>query len=72
MLTNTISAGRYFHMAETTHCHTHGDCEQTFVCSHLTEGTAGLGFNRGEPSDDDPLPNAWCEPERERNHDPPF
>ncbi|HEU4477625.1 MAG TPA: DUF2199 domain-containing protein [Pyrinomonadaceae bacterium] len=48
-------------MAETTHCHTHGDCEQTFVCSHLTEGTAGLGFNRGEPSDDDPLPNAWCD-----------
>ena len=48
-------------MAETIHCHNHGECEQTFVCSHLTEGAAGLGFNRGEPSEDNPFPNAWCD-----------
>jgi hypothetical protein len=48
-------------MADTIHCHTHGACEQTFVCSHLTEHVAGLGFNRGEPSEDDPFPDAWCD-----------
>ena len=48
-------------MAETIHCHNHGECEQTFVCSHLTESMAGLGFNCGEPSEEDPFPNAWCD-----------
>ena len=48
-------------MADTIHCHTHGDCDQTFVCSHLTESTAGLGFNCAESSDDDRFPNAWCD-----------
>jgi len=48
-------------MADTIHCDTHGACEQTFVCSHLTEDLAGLGFNRDEPSEDDPFPDAWCD-----------
>lgn len=48
-------------MVDTIHCHIHGDCEQSFVCSHLTEDAAGLGFHRAEPSADDPFPNAWCD-----------
>ena len=48
-------------MADTIHCDTHGDSDLTYVCIHLTEHAAGLGFNRGEPSEDDPFPNAWCD-----------
>ena len=48
-------------MAKTVHCHDHGECEEAFVCSHLTEGTAGLGFNSDEPSSDKPFPDAWCD-----------
>lgn len=48
-------------MADTIHCDTHGDSWQAFVCNHLAESEAGLGFNRGEPSEDDPFPNAWCD-----------
>ncbi len=47
-------------MSETVHCETHGECEEAFVCSHLAEGGAGLGFYRDEPSDDNPFPDAWC------------
>ena len=43
------------------HCDTHGDCDLTYVCIHLTEHAAGLGFNRGEPSEDEPYPDAWCD-----------
>ena len=48
-------------MADTIYCDTHGDRERSFVCSHLTEDAAGLGFNRGEPLADDPFPDAWCD-----------
>ena len=48
-------------MADTIHCETHGDCEPTFVCSHLAEHASGLGFNRNEPSEDDPYPDALCD-----------
>lgn len=48
-------------MANTTFCETHGDSEGSLVCSHLTEDVAGLGFNRREPLDDDPFPDAWCD-----------
>jgi hypothetical protein len=48
-------------MGNTIQCPTHGECEETFVCSHLVGKTAGLGFNRNEPSEDDPFPNAWCD-----------
>jgi hypothetical protein len=40
---------------------THGECEETFVCSHLVGRAAGLGFNRDEPSHDKPFPDAWCD-----------
>ncbi len=48
-------------MSETVHCDTHGETEQTFVCSHLAEPSHGLGFHRDVPSDDDAFPDAWCD-----------
>lgn len=48
-------------MTENVHCVTHGEAVQAFVCTHLTVETSGLGFNRNEPSDDDPFPDAWCD-----------
>jgi hypothetical protein len=42
-------------------CETHGECQEAFVCSHLIEGAAGLGFNREEPSEENPFPDAWCD-----------
>jgi hypothetical protein len=42
-------------------CATHGECDEAFVCSHLVGGSAGLGFNRAEPSADDSFPDAWCD-----------
>lgn len=42
-------------------CPTHGECQQTFVCGHLLGENAGLGFNRDEPSADNPFPDAWCD-----------
>ena len=48
-------------MADRIKCATHGDCLATFVCTHLTGESAGLGFNRNDPVDDDPFPDAWCE-----------
>lgn len=48
-------------MPNTINCHNHGECEETFVCSHLTERSAGLGFNRAEPSEENPFPDAWCD-----------
>lgn len=48
-------------MPNTIHCHNHGECQETFVCSHLTEGSAGLGFNCDEPTEEDPFPDAFCD-----------
>jgi hypothetical protein len=48
-------------MADKIQCATHGECNQTFVCSHLVGESAGLGFNRNEPTEDDPFPDAWCD-----------
>ena len=48
-------------MSNTVHCHDHGECEQTFVCTHLAGGSAGIGFNRAEPTEEDPFPDAWCD-----------
>jgi len=42
-------------------CASHGESFETFVCSHLVGETAGLGFNRNDPTDDDPFPDAWCD-----------
>lgn len=42
-------------------CATHGECDKTFVCIHLAGESAGLGFNRDEPSEDNPFPDSWCD-----------
>jgi len=48
-------------MPDTIHCQKHGETQKTYVCSHLTGEEAGLGFNRAEPSDEAPFPDAWCD-----------
>jgi hypothetical protein len=45
-------------MADKVQCETHGECFQTFVCTHLVGEAAGLGFNRNEET---PFPDAWCD-----------
>jgi len=46
---------------DTIHCDVHGDTEKTYVCVHLSGDSSGLGFNRQEPSDENPYPDAWCD-----------
>lgn len=48
-------------MTDTVLCAVHGETPQTFVCTHLTGESFGLGFNRDEPTEDDPFPDAWCD-----------
>jgi hypothetical protein len=48
-------------MSNKIRCTTHGESEKAYVCTHLTGGTAGLGFNRDEPTGDNPFPDAWCD-----------
>jgi hypothetical protein len=48
-------------VTETIHCDKHGDSEKTYVCTHLTGETTGLGFNRNDLSEDNPFPDAWCD-----------
>ena len=47
-------------MPESVHCDYHGETEITFVCSHLAEGGTGIGFNRDEPTEEEPFPDAFC------------
>ncbi len=42
-------------------CEQHGETDETFVCEHLIGETSGLGFNREEPSEEYPYPDAWCD-----------
>jgi len=48
-------------MADKIECPTHGESQKTYVCIHLLGRTAGLGFNRNEPTDDNLFPDAWCD-----------
>lgn len=48
-------------VAEKLECATHGEGQETFVCTHLVGETSGLGFNRDEPSHDERFPGAWCD-----------
>lgn len=48
-------------MSEKVHCDTHGESEKAYVCSHLLGEATGLGFNRGDPTADNPFPDAWCD-----------
>jgi hypothetical protein len=46
---------------ETVQCNVHGETSQTFVCRHLVGESFGLGFNREDPDDENPFPDAWCD-----------
>jgi hypothetical protein len=48
-------------MAKNVQCAVHGGAREAFVCAHLLGETAGLGFNRDEPTDENPFPDAWCD-----------
>lgn len=48
-------------MAETVHCDTHGETQQTFVCDHLAGHSTGLGFNTDALTEENPFPDAWCD-----------
>lgn len=48
-------------MADTVQCGVHGETPETFVCVHLKDDSAGLGFNREEPTEENPYPDAWCD-----------
>jgi hypothetical protein len=48
-------------VATKVQCATHGESNETFVCTHLHGDAAGLGFNRDEPSADNLHPDAWCD-----------
>jgi len=48
-------------MPKTIQCKIHGESERTYVCSHLAGDVVGLGFNREEPSEGKPCPDAWCD-----------
>lgn len=48
-------------MSKRVRCATHGESQETFVCTHLLGDSAGLGFNRDEPTLENPFPDAWCD-----------
>ena len=48
-------------MGNKIRCATHGECLETFVCNHLIGETSGLGFNRNDPDNENPFPDAWCD-----------
>jgi hypothetical protein len=48
-------------MSGKVQCATHGESNETFVCTHLLGESSGLGFNRKEPTNDNPFPDAWCD-----------
>jgi hypothetical protein len=48
-------------MSKKVQCATHGESQETFVCTHLLGEAAGLGFNRDEPTPENPFPDAWCD-----------
>jgi len=48
-------------MARKVECNLHGERQETYVCSHLVSNPVGLGFNRNEPDDENPFPDAWCD-----------
>jgi len=48
-------------LSEKVHCATHGERQETYVCSHLVGNSSSLGFNRDEPDKDTPFPDAWCD-----------
>ena len=48
-------------MSDKVICDSHGEAEITFVCGHLADGLAGVGFNRDQPTEEEPFPDAFCD-----------
>jgi hypothetical protein len=48
-------------MPDKVHCDTHGESDAAYVCTHLVGESTGLGFNRDQPGEDSPFPDAWCD-----------
>jgi hypothetical protein len=48
-------------VSDTVQCATHGETGEAFVCAHLNVDSVSLGFNRDDPDDEDPFPEAWCD-----------
>ncbi len=48
-------------MSDKVQCAKHGESEKAYVCVHLSGDAAGLGFNRNDPTDENPFPDAWCD-----------
>jgi len=42
-------------------CEIHGTRHETYLCTHLVGETAGVGFNRIQPTEDNPFPDAFCD-----------
>jgi hypothetical protein len=48
-------------MTDKIQCAVHGESQEAYVCAHLVGETVGLGFNRDDPTEDNPFPDAWCD-----------
>ena len=48
-------------MSDKVQCATHGESQQAYVCTDLLGDATGLGFNRDEPTPENPFPDAWCD-----------
>jgi hypothetical protein len=48
-------------MTDKISCPTHGERQAAYVCTHLLGDSAGLGFNRIDPGEANPFPDAWCD-----------
>jgi hypothetical protein len=48
-------------MSNNVQCATHGEAQETFVCTHLAGDAVALGFNRDDPTEDVPFPDACCD-----------
>src|SRR5512135_1761081 len=48
-------------MTDTIQCATHGESQKAYVCTHLLGEETALGFNRDDPTAENPFPDAWCE-----------
>jgi hypothetical protein len=59
--TTSFSHQHIGRMSDKIQCATHGECDETFVCTHLVGETVGLGFNCEKPRVDNPFPDAWCD-----------
>ena len=48
-------------MSDKVQCDTHGECEEAYLCHHLSGEAAGLGFNSDDPDSENAWPDAWCD-----------